>query len=105
MIYYQSDPIILAACVFQQLDHVVNGAPGHSLHTESLILATGRLLLDIGLSHNSRRCLINCVEPQKRRHQPDLSARAAVLLSLAYLAAGQIPGSGRNDFCEQDLIV
>ena len=67
------------ACFY--LDIVVNGAPGHELHVESLILL-GRLLLDRGLAQDAVFQLRRATEARTHSVQ---QARAGALLGLAYL--------------------
>lgn len=67
------------ACYY--LDIVVNGAPGHELHLDALVLF-GRLLLDRGLAQDAIFQLRRATEPRARNVR---QARAAVLLALAHL--------------------
>lgn len=90
------------ACFY--LGVVVNGAPGHVLHTESLILL-GRLLLDGGQPQEAAFQLRRATESHA---QPLLQTRAAVLLGVAYLAqdklteAAQVIFEHRQHFEDQE---
>lgn len=64
-----------------QLHHVVDGAPGHSLHTASL-LELGRLLLDMGEAQEAAFQFRRATEAVNHPHE---QAQGAVLLGLAYL--------------------
>ncbi|WP_010583798.1 tetratricopeptide repeat protein [Schlesneria paludicola] len=64
-----------------QLHYVVDGAPGHSLHTASL-LQLGRLLMDMGEAQDASFQFRRATETVNHPHE---QARGAVLLGMAYL--------------------
>jgi tetratricopeptide (TPR) repeat protein len=73
---------LTAAC--RSLEVVVHGAPGHELHTQSLILL-GRTLMDRGEYREASHHLKRAAES---RHQPEDQARATVFLAMAQLLDG-----------------
>ena len=64
-----------------QLDFVVNAAPGHELHTESLILL-GRVLLELG---ETQEAVFQFRRATEARKHPQDQARAAAFLGMALL--------------------
>lgn len=89
------------------LGYVVNGAPGHPLHTDALILL-GRLYLDRGESQEAVFQLRRATETHSRSIN---QARAAALLGVAYLVqdkyaeAAQVIFDNRIYFEDQEARV